>query len=59
MHHFTVEVANRVLKSANISCGVPQSSTLDPLLFSIYVNNMSQAVECDLYLYADDSFLLF
>ena len=57
--HFTVEVANRVSKFANISCGVPQGSVLGPLLFLIYVNNMSQAIECDLYLYADDSCLLF
>ena len=47
--HFTVEVANRVSKFSKISCGVPQG----------YVNDMSQAVECDLYLYADDSCLLF
>ena len=57
--HFTVEVANRVSKFANISRGVPQGSVLGPLLFLICVNDMSQAVECDLYLYADDSCLLF
>ena len=57
--HFTVEVANRVSKFSKISCGVPQGSILGPLLFLIYVNDMSQAVECDLYLYADDSSLLF
>ena len=57
--HFIVKVRNRVLKLAHISCGVPQGSILGPLLFLIYVNDMSQAVECDLYLYADDSCLLF
>ena len=57
--HVTVEVANRVSKFLKISCGVPQGSILGPLLFLIYVNDMSQAVECDLYLYADDSCLLF
>ena len=57
--HFTVEDTNRVSKFANISCGVPQGSILGPLLFLIYVNDMSQAIECDLYLYADDSCLLF
>ena len=57
--HFTVKVANRVSKFSKISCGVPQGSILGPLLFLIYVNDMSQAVECDLYLYADDSSLLF
>ena len=56
---FTAEVANRVLKFTNISCGVPQGSILGPILFLIYVNDMSQAVECDLYLYAGDSCLLF
>ena len=58
-HQLTVEVENRVPKFANISCGVLQGSVLGPLLFLIYVNDMSQAVECDLYLYADDSCLLF
>ena len=57
--HFTIEVGNRVSKFANISCGVPQGSVLGPLLFLIYVKDMSQAVECELCLYADDSGLLF
>ena len=41
--HFTAEVANRVSKFANISCGAPQGSILGLLLFLIYVNNMSEA----------------
>ena len=57
--HFTVEVANRVSKFANSSCGVLQGSILASLLFLISVNDMSQAVECDVYLYAEDSCLLF
>ena len=57
--HFPIEVANRVSKFANTSCDVPQGPILGPLLFLIYVNDMSQAVECDLYLYEDDSCLLF
>ena len=57
--HFTVEIRNRVSKFAVTSCGVPQGSVLGPLLFLIYDNDMSQVVRCDLYLYADDSYLLF
>ena len=57
--HFTVEVENRVSKFSKISCGVPEGSILGPLLFLIYLNDMSQAVVCNLYLHGDDSCLLF
>ena len=40
-------------------CGVPQGSIMCPLLFLLYVNDMSQAIQCDLLLYADDSVLIF
>ena len=41
-----------------ITCGVPQSSILGPLLFLLYTNDMSAAVKCKLLLFADDSVLL-
>ena len=41
-----------------VTCGVPQGSILGPLLFTIYVNDMVQEVNCDLFLYADDSALV-
>ena len=44
---------------SNITCGVPQGSILGPLLFLIYVNDMPQAVESNLFLYAEDSCLFF
>ena len=54
MHrHFTAEFTNWVPTFANISCNVPQDSILGPLLFLIYVNDMSQDEVSELYLYAD------
>ena len=44
---------------AKIDCGVPQGSILGPLLFLLYVNNMKQDVDCDLFLYAGDSCLVY
>ena len=35
------------------------SSILGPLLFLIYVNDMPQAVKSDLFIYADDSYLMY
>jgi len=53
-----VQVNGSLSTPMSTSCGVPQGSILGPLLFLIYVNDMSKATSCDLYLYADDSALL-
>ena len=41
-----------------MSSGGPQGSILGPLLFITYINDMSQAVKCNLFLYADDTCLV-
>ena len=57
--YFVVNVEGSTSQKAELNCGVPQGSILGPLIFLIYVNDMSQAVNCDLYLYADDSCLVY
>ena len=52
-------MGNNFSQPASVSCGVPQGSILGPFLFLISVNDMSQAVKCDLLLYADDTCLVF
>ena len=50
---------DKLSASADLRCRVPQRSILGPLLFLLYINNMPQAVDCDLFLYVDDTCLLF
>ena len=53
-----VDVAGTFSSCENITCGVPQGSILGPLLFLIYVNDMSGVIGNKLLLYADDSAIL-
>ena len=59
LEEFSVHVEKSFSDKALISCGVTQGSILGPLLFLLYVNDMVQAVNCDLLLYADDTGLIF
>ena len=55
---FLIKSGHNFSQPASVSCSVPQGSILGPLLFLIYVNNMSQAVKCDLFLYANATCLV-
>ena len=52
-------MGNNFSQPVSVSCGSIQGSILGPLLFLIYVNEMSQAAKCDLFLYANDTCLIF
>ena len=56
---FRVNIKDKSSRVAKSDCGVLQKSILGPLLFLLYVNDRTQAVDCDLFLYADDSCLLY
>ena len=53
-----VDISGKFSKPSPITCGVPQGSILGPLLFLIYVNDMSAVIDNKLLLYADDSAIL-
>ena len=53
-----VDIDGVLSRPKDITCGVPQGSTLGSLLFLIYVNYMVDAVKCKLLLNADDSALM-
>ena len=56
---FIVNVGKESSSPGKLSCRVPQGSILGPLLFPLYVNDMPQAVNSELLLYADDTCLIY
>ena len=50
-------VKNVCSLSQNVTCGVPQGSTL-PLLFIIYINDLVQTTNFKVNLFADDTVLI-
>ena len=56
---FFISIENQLSDYGRTSCDVPQGSILEPLLLLIYVNDMPQAVNSNLFLDAIDSCLMF
>ena len=55
-----MSIKNKYSSTAKIECGVPQGSMLGPfLLFLLFINDIKQVVDCDLFLYADESCLVY
>ena len=40
-----------------LKAGVPQGSVLGPLIFHVYINDLTDNISSDMRLFADDSFL--
>ena len=56
---FLIEIENQLSDYGKLSCVVPQGSILRRLLFLVYVSDMPQAVKSNIFLYADDSCLMY
>ena len=56
---FRININEVLSDPGDLTCGVPQGSILGPLLFLLYINDMPESVSSELFLYADDSCLVF
>ena len=56
---FKVHIKNTFYGPGNLLCGVPQGSTLGPLISLLYIKDIPQAVDRELLLYAEDTCLMF
>jgi hypothetical protein len=56
-----VKVNDSISNVLPVSAGVPQGSILGPMLFILFINDVFQfnATNCELYLYADDTAIIF
>ena len=56
----SVTIVIIISQTKTVQCGIPQGSTLGPLLFLIYINDLNNALDkCRVHHFADDTNLLF
>lgn len=54
-----VKIINNISSTAKVECGVPQGSTLGPILFNVYINDLGiLPLQAKLFQYADDTVLV-
>ena len=52
-----VTIDGKYSEWANVQAGVPQGSILGPILFLIFINDLTELVESDIKIFADDTFI--